>query len=58
MQNLLTNLIQFTHSNNLSITQPLILNSDGDKIWNGGGTINKYLGTFKTNLKDQKFFAY
>lgn len=55
MQNLLTNLIQLTHSNNLSIIQPIILNSDGDKIWNAGGTINKYLGTFKTNMKDQKF---
>ena len=55
MQNLLTNLIQLTHSNNLSIIQPIILNSDGDKIWNAGGTINKYLGTFKTNMKDPKF---
>jgi len=55
IQNMLTNLIQFTNSNNLSIIQPLILNSNGDKIWNGGGTINKYLGTFKTNLKDKKF---
>jgi GT2 family glycosyltransferase len=52
---LIEKLVESSQSNNLSIIQPLILNRNGDKIWNGGGTINKYLGTFNTNLKDQNF---
>ena len=45
------------HSNNLNqkIIQPLILNYDGNKIWNAGGIINNFFGTFQTHKKGENF---
>ena len=45
------------HSNtfNQKIIQPLILNYDRSKIWNAGGTINNFFGTFKTLNKGESF---
>ena len=40
---------------NQKIIQPLILNYDGTKIWNGGGIINNFFGTFKTIKKGESF---
>jgi len=53
--NLIENLVMHSQSNNLSIIQPLILNSKGDKIWNGGGEINKFFGIFKTKFRERNF---
>lgn len=45
------------HSNNLNqkIIQPLILNYDANNIWNAGGTINNFFGTFQTYKKGESF---
>ena len=45
------------HSNNLNqkIIQPLILNYDGKTIWNAGGIINYFFGTFQTHKKGESF---
>ena len=32
-----------------------ILNYDGTKIWNAGGIINYFLGTFQTHKKGKSF---
>ena len=53
--NLLGSLIKQSNSLNQKIIQPLILNYDGSKIWNAGGTINKFFGTFKTYKKGESF---
>jgi len=40
---------------NQKIIQPLILNYDGTEIWNAGGTINNFFGTFETIKKGESF---
>jgi GT2 family glycosyltransferase len=54
-KNMIENLIIHSQSNNLSIIQPLILNSKGDKVWNAGGEVNKFFGIFKTKFKERNF---
>ena len=52
---LLELLIKQSNVLNQQIIQPLILNYDGSKIWNAGGTIDNFFGTFKTNKKGESF---
>ena len=51
--NLLELLIKQSNTLNQKIIQPLILNYDGTKIWNAGGTINNLFGTFQTHKKGE-----
>ena len=53
--NLLDSLIKQSNILNQKIIQPLILNYDGTKIWNAGGTINNFFGTFQTHKKGESF---
>jgi GT2 family glycosyltransferase len=53
--NLLDSLIKQSNILNQKIIQPLILNYNGTKIWNAGGTINNFFGTFKTHRKRESF---
>ena len=53
--NLLDFLIKQSNTLNQKIIQPLILNYDGTKIWNAGGTINNFFGTFQTHNKGESF---
>ena len=48
-------LIQQSSTLNQKIIQPLILNYDGTKIWNAGGKINNFFGTFETLKKGKSF---
>jgi len=48
-------LIQQSSTLNQKIIQPLILNYDGTKIWNAGGKINNFFGTFETLKKGESF---
>ena len=52
---LLDLLIEQSNTLNQKIIQPLILNYDGSKIWNAGGTINNCFGTFRTIKKGRSF---
>ena len=52
---LIDSLIQQSITLNQKIIQPLILNYDGSKIWNAGGTINNFFGTFQTLKKGKTF---
>ena len=52
---LLKILIKHSNTLNQKIIQPLILNYDGTKIWNAGGTINNFFGTFQTYKKGENF---
>ncbi len=52
---LIDSLIQQSSALNQKIIQPLILNYDGTKIWNAGGTINNFFGTFQTLKKGKSF---
>jgi GT2 family glycosyltransferase len=52
---LLDSLIRQSNTLNQTIIQPLILNYNGTKIWNAGGTINYFLGTFQTLKKGVSF---
>tara|TARA_Y200000002_G_scaffold355301_1_gene336152 strand:+ start:62 stop:964 length:903 start_codon:yes stop_codon:yes gene_type:complete len=52
---LMDSLIKQSNTLNQKIIQPLILNYDGTKIWNAGGTINYFLGTFQTLKKGERF---
>ena len=52
---LIDSLIQQSSSLNQKIIQPLILNYDGTKIWNAGGKINNFFGTFETLKKGKSF---
>ena len=47
--------IQQSITLNQKIIQPLILNYDGTKIWNAGGKINNFFGTFETLKKGKSF---
>lgn len=48
-------LMKQSHNLNQKIIQPLILNYDGSKIWNAGGRINNFFGTFKTLDKGKNY---
>ena len=52
---LIDSLIQQSSNLNQKIIQPLILNYDGTKIWNAGGKINNFFGTFKSLKKGKSF---
>tara|TARA_B100001564_G_scaffold138824_1_gene116508 strand:- start:5484 stop:6380 length:897 start_codon:yes stop_codon:yes gene_type:complete len=52
---LLELLIKHSNTLNHKIIQPLILNYNGTKIWNAGGTINNFFGTFQTYKKGENF---
>ena len=52
---LIDSLIQQSSTLNQEIIQPLILNYDGSKIWNAGGKINNFFGTFQTHKKGKSF---
>ena len=52
---LINSLIQQSSTLNQKIIQPLILNYDGTKIWNAGGKINNFFGSFETLKKGQSF---
>ena len=52
---LIDSLIQQSSNLNQKIIQPLILNYDGTKIWNAGGKINNFFGTFETLKKGKSF---
>ncbi len=52
---LLELLINQSNILNQKIIQPLILNYDGSKIWNAGGKINNFFGTFQTYKKGKSF---
>ena len=52
---LIYSLIQQSSTLNQKIIQPLILNYDGSKIWNAGGKINNFFGTFQTLEKGKGF---
>ena len=52
---LINSLIQQSSTLNQKIIQPLILNYDGTKIWNAGGKINNFFGTFETLKKGKSF---
>ena len=52
---LIYSLIQQSSTLNQKIIQPLILNYDGTKIWNAGGKINNFFGTFETLKKGKSF---
>ena len=54
-KDLIDSLIQQSNTLNQKIIQPLILNYDGTKIWNAGGKINKFFGTFQTFEKGKGF---
>ena len=53
--NLIELLLKQATTLNQKIVQPLILNYDGTKIWNAGGTINNIFGTFQTHKKGENF---
>ena len=52
---LIDSLVQQSSTLNQKIIQPLILNYDGSKIWNAGGKINNFFGTFETLKKGKNF---
>ena len=54
--NLIDVLIKTAQAKKVSAVQPLILNHDGKKIWNGGGKINYFLGTFSSSKKVNNSF--
>ena len=49
--NLIDVLIETIQAKKVYAVQPLILNHDGKKIWNGGGKINYFIGTFSSSKK-------
>lgn len=53
--NLIKNLIEFSLEKKFKVVQPMITDITGEKIWNSGGKINKFFGTFKTNYKGKEF---
>ncbi len=55
---LIDSLIQQSSTLNQKIIQPLILNYDGSKIWNAGGKINNFFGTFQTLEKGKGFKSF
>ena len=55
---LLELLIKQSNNLNQKIIQPLILNYDGSEIWNAGGKINNFFGTFKTLKKGESFKSF
>ena len=54
--NLIDVLVRTAQAKKISTIQPLILNHDGQKIWNGGGKINYFFGTFFSSNKVSKSY--
>ena len=54
--NLIDVLIKTIQVKKVYAVQPLILNHDGRKIWNGGGKINYFIGTFSSSKKANDSF--
>ncbi len=54
-KDLIDSLIKQSTALDQKIIQPLILNYDGSKIWNAGGIINNFFGTFLTLKKGKSF---
>lgn len=54
--NLIDILVKTAQAKKISAIQPLILNHDGQKIWNGGGKINYFFGTFFSSNKVSKSY--
>ena len=54
--NLIDVLVRTAQAKKISTIQPLILNHDGQKIWNGGGKINYFFGTFFSSNKASKSY--
>ena len=54
--NLIDVLVRTAQAKKISTIQPLILNHDGQKIWNGGGKINYFFGTFFSSNKLSKSY--
>ena len=50
-KNLIEVLLKKAQAKNLSVVQPLILNSNSKEIWNAGGRINYFFGNFITRKK-------
>ena len=50
-KNLIEVLLKKAKAKNLSVVQPLILNSNSKEIWNAGGRINYFFGNFITRKK-------
>ena len=54
--NLINVLVRTVQAKRISTIQPLILNHNGQKIWNGGGKINYFFGTFFSSNKAAKSY--
>ena len=54
--NLIDVLVRTAQAKKISTIQPLILNHNGQKIWNGGGKINYFFGTFFSSNKVSKSY--
>lgn len=54
--NLIDVLVRTAQAKKISTIQPLILNHNGQKIWNGGGKINYFFGTFFSSNKASKSY--
>jgi len=54
--NLIDVLVRTAQAKKISTIQPLILNHDGQKIWNCGGKINYFFGTFFSSNKVSKSY--
>jgi len=54
--NLIDVLVRTAQAKKISTIQPLILNHHGQKIWNGGGKINYFFGTFFSSNKVSKSY--
>lgn len=54
--NLIDVLVRTAQAKKISAIQPLILNHNGQKIWNGGGKINYFFGTFFSSNKVSKSY--
>ncbi len=50
-KNLIEVLLKIAQAKNFSVVQPLILNYNGNEIWNAGGRINYFFGNFITRNK-------
>ena len=54
--NLIDVLVRTAQAKKISAIQPLILNHNGQKIWNGGGKINYFFGIFFSSNKASKSY--
>ena len=57
-KNLIEVLLKTAQSKNFSVVQPLILNHNGNEIWNAGGRINYFFWEFYHKKEIRKFFKF